>query len=324
MAISRDLRWHLVLGIVLALESVWCIPAKLTRFRLSTGHRVASDLQQLAFYSLPEMNSLSCAAFCTGNRECGYFQFSTVHGSCYTFKEQFSLAPFGDLVPDPEWTAGSLWNGPLWRGFWSLVYRAQSRVNIPAYTTWMSASQQDDNPLKDDFPEACLRFTDYGQCDRHFRSHTLDNWGKIPKVRFSLVKDEIEVAYILFNGTGSTMHNWFKETRVLNSTWAPAILTDDNLYGYSLNGLCDQWTCRRFRIHKIYGPCWTSSFFTFTIDKPYDLCNDGSWKPQNLTSIPIFYYTTGPGQGSIGTGQVTKGYYKGDEADVMSVWVKFA
>ena len=43
--------------------------------------------------------------------ETGYFQFSTVHGSCYTFKEQFSLAPFGDLVPDPEWTAGSLWNG---------------------------------------------------------------------------------------------------------------------------------------------------------------------------------------------------------------------
>ena len=67
-----------------------------------------------------------------------------------------------------------------------MVFRAQSRVGVPVYQTWLNSSLQHDlDPHTNDFPEACLRLTDYGLCDRHFRSHILDNWENIHEVLLS-------------------------------------------------------------------------------------------------------------------------------------------
>ena len=49
-------------------------------------------------------------------------------------------------------------------------------------TPGVNTSKHDDGPLLGDFPYACLRLTDYSQCDRHFRSHIVDKWVNIQEV----------------------------------------------------------------------------------------------------------------------------------------------
>ena len=65
---------------------------------------------------------------------------------------------------------------------WTLVFRVQKEISVPVYTTWMDTGTFNDNPVQNNFPPACLRMFDYGSCDRHFRSHILDNWHGIDKV----------------------------------------------------------------------------------------------------------------------------------------------
>ncbi|KAK3756072.1 hypothetical protein RRG08_015381 [Elysia crispata] len=77
-------------------------------------------------------------------------------------------------------------------------------IGVFVYNTWTNTGLQDDNPLADDSPPDCLRMAHYGSCDPLFKSKVLDNWVNIDNVRYSLIKSYIEVAYIDFNGTGST------------------------------------------------------------------------------------------------------------------------
>ena len=42
----------------------------------------------------------------------------------------------------------------------------------------------------------------------------------------SWMKNDAEVAYIIFNGTGTDRDSWFQATRILSSNWAPSIIND--------------------------------------------------------------------------------------------------
>jgi len=42
-------------------------------------------------------------------------------------------------------------------------------------------------------------------------------------VKYSLFKDGSEVAYIVFNGTGSTIEDWFSAIRKLEASWSDLI-----------------------------------------------------------------------------------------------------
>ena len=83
---------------------------------------------------------------------------------------------------------------------WTLVFRLQKEISVPAYQTWMDTGTSNDNPVQNNFPPACLRMFDYGSCDRHFRSHILDNWNGIDKVimmRILLIIDKVIMMRIL-------------------------------------------------------------------------------------------------------------------------------
>ncbi|RUS81829.1 hypothetical protein EGW08_010421 [Elysia chlorotica] len=203
-----------------------------------------------------------------------------------------------------------------------MVFRAQSRIGVPVYDTWVNSSVQHDDPVRDDFPLACLRLTDYGQCDRHFRSQLLDSWTHVREVRFSLVKDDVEVAYIIFDASHTDMMSWFSQIAIIQSHWSPDILSDTGLEPVTIQGKCDSFSCRRFLIHGTYGLCRYEYFYTFVIDMAYDACNTGNqnWEIFNLTSFPVFIYAPGTGRGSLGIDRGT--YDLGQEADVLSVWVK--
>ena len=67
---------------------------------------------------------------------------------------------------------------------------------------------------------------------------------------------------------------------------------------------CGHDSCRQFRFYGSYGFCYTDFLYTLTIDKVQDVCNEyGQWKPQDLNTFPVFYYSNGPGRGSLGLDQ---------------------
>ena len=39
-------------------------------------------------------------------------------------------------------------------------------------------------------------------------------------MRVSIYKNGSEKAYVLFNATGSTKHNWFTSDRIISSSWS--------------------------------------------------------------------------------------------------------
>ncbi|RUS83178.1 hypothetical protein EGW08_009078 [Elysia chlorotica] len=208
-------------------------------------------------------------------------------------------------------------------GDWALAFRAQTGLNVYVYKTWVSDGTHHDSPEEaGDFPQACLRLVDYGSCDRYFRSQILDNWENIQEVRFSMVKSGAEVAYAVFNGTGTDRESWFHPSRIMSSSWQPGV-TMDTLTRPEIKGYCDSAVCRRF---KLYGPvshCSTEWAYTLTLDAPSDVCVDqGYWTTAGnpAQDFPVFLYSEA-GRGGLGE---NSGYPLIQRADVMAVWVKFA
>ncbi|KAK3799730.1 hypothetical protein RRG08_017431 [Elysia crispata] len=144
------------------------------------------------------------------------------------------------------------------------------------------------------------------------------------QVRYSLVRNEVEVGYIVFNGTDTDMMSWFSHSRILHSTWSPGLDTEPNLQPVSITGSCGSSSCRRFLVHESYNFCRFEFFYTFVIDMAFDICNTKTvnWELFDLSSFPVFLYAPGSGRASMG---IDRGAYDlGQEADVSSVWVKFA
>jgi ATP/ADP translocase len=53
----------------------------------------------------------------------------------------------------------------------------------------------------------------------HFRDNILDNWSNlgIKLVKFAFYDTGKEVAYVIFNGVDSNIHNWFDRKRVIQA-----------------------------------------------------------------------------------------------------------
>ncbi|KAK3793337.1 hypothetical protein RRG08_011958 [Elysia crispata] len=319
--------WKWILYVHLVLTWILFCGCSQVHFLLTSGQRVASNAKQLSFFSKSGMSNFLCAAACHRNNKCDLYHFNSLINHCAIFEEQGSFDPFVDLVSDPDWSTGyiqHLFPIRMRRGVWNLVFRAQSRLGVSVYDTWTDTSLEHDNPVPEDYPHACLRLTDYAQCDRHFRSHILNNWTNIQEVRFSLTKNEAEVAYIVFDGTNTDMTSWFSHSRILRSTWSLGLESETDLQPVTVKGSCDTFSCRRFLIHESYNLCRYEFFYTFTIDMAFDTCNTGTlnWELLDLSSFPVFLYAPGSDRASMG---IDRGSYdRGQEADVLSVWIKFA
>ncbi|KAK3789856.1 hypothetical protein RRG08_060409 [Elysia crispata] len=320
MSVGRSGTCLLLVSVALGLASGVTDQAKFVK---EPGQKIVSNADQLVSFSKPAMSNILCAASCRIHSDCSLYHFSPVTNICATFKERSSFDPFTDVVFDKDWTTGYLSNASsVRRGSWVLVFRGQSRIGVPVYDTWVNTSKHDDGPLLGDFPYACLRLTDYKQCNRHFRSHIVDKWVNIQEARFSLVKADTEVAYIVFDATGSDKISWFSQNRILHSTWSPALDTANDLQPVNMKGNCYKNSiCRRFQIYQKYKYCKSEAFYTFTVDMAGDSCSESSWVLRDFSTFPVFLYSPGTGRCSIGTDRGS--YILGDEADVMSVWVKF-
>ena len=69
-------------------------------------------------------------------------------------------------------------------------------------------------------------------------SEIVDNWKtyNITKVKVNIIDNENVVAFLVFNGCGSSTSNWFDQNRLLESSWTDLTTTTPIQY-FSLSGL---------------------------------------------------------------------------------------
>ncbi|RUS72689.1 hypothetical protein EGW08_019545 [Elysia chlorotica] len=290
-------------------------------YTLRAGVRISSGGTVIIRSVRAKMTVPFCASLCGAT--CGAFQVSSMTDECVTFSERFHTKGI-ELTSDPEWTLGYS-QSSVSDGDWTLAFRAQTGLNAYVYKTWVSDGTHHDSPEEaGDFPQVCLRLVDYGSCDRYFRSQILDNWEKIQEVRFSMVKSGAEVAYAVFNGTGTDRESWFHPSRIMSSSWQPGVTTD-TLTRPEIKGYCGGTgtACRRFKLYGASLGCPKEWAYTVTIDAPYDACVDqGHWPTAGdpAQDFPVFLYSQS-GRGGLGE---SAEYPLIQRADVMAVWVKFA
>ncbi|RUS72574.1 hypothetical protein EGW08_019660 [Elysia chlorotica] len=207
------------------------------------------------------------------------------------------------------------------QGNWTLLFRAQAGINEPVYLTYINTSVQHDNPVPLDFPTACLRMSDYGACDRHFRSHILDNFVGIDQVRLSLIKSDTEVAYVVFDAVGASFQAWFSPSRIVESTWMPDV-PNESYHRPTLRGDCPSTTvCRRFYLFGPHTGCRSEWLYTMTLDSASDLCLDLTAEYAGLKlNYPMFFYSATSGRAAL---SINPSYPTAQTADVLALWVKY-
>ncbi|KAK3750652.1 hypothetical protein RRG08_005504, partial [Elysia crispata] len=152
-----------------------CHSQRSFHFKLSLGQKITSGATEVKQRSGP-ITQIRCAAFC--GLDCGMFHYSTVHEICVVFVERyFDAGPV--FTSDADWTIGLKQYSVVTKEGWSLVFRGQSEIAVPVWDVWSNTGVHHDSPIPSDFPHACLRMEQYTSCDRHFRSHILDNWANI-------------------------------------------------------------------------------------------------------------------------------------------------
>jgi len=105
--------------------------------------------------------------------------------------------------------------------------------------------------------------------ERHYRVTALhENWTNYqPRyVKLALYKDNQEVAYIVFNGAGSTINNWFSADRLVDSRW-PHMKPTTTYNFFSLEGSTAAGNVRRFHINLQYDKCPNDLGYLAVIEK---------------------------------------------------------
>ncbi|GAB1607099.1 hypothetical protein Ahia01_000992700 [Argonauta hians] len=59
-------------------------------------------------------------------------------------------------------------------------------------------------------------------CPNYFRHPILEAWDQIPiaEVKFEIYKAGSVAAYVIFDGSNSTIKNWFSQSRIKSSSWS--------------------------------------------------------------------------------------------------------
>ncbi|XP_060593739.1 uncharacterized protein LOC132748194 [Ruditapes philippinarum] len=130
---------------------------------------------------------------------------------------------------------------------WRMVFRGTSGNGHSVYHAWIDGKNS--NTYKPVFMKRSHGL--------HYRDNILDNWSNlgIKLVKFAFYDTDKEVAYVIFNGVDSNIHNWFDRKRVIDSSWADltskSVFNYFSIAGHFLNTLHD----RRFYINRNYGGC---------------------------------------------------------------------
>ncbi|XP_074645799.1 uncharacterized protein LOC141902057 [Tubulanus polymorphus] len=132
---------------------------------------------------------------------------------------------------------------------WRLVFVASEGTNKGVYDTWMKPSSSKPCPPSGTDPTI--------KCNCVWKSPDVDKWGNlnVKEVQVEYYKAGKTVAYVRFNGAGSSKTNWFNKGRLLGSGWNDLSKKSVSNY-FSIEGhVIVPNMNRRFFINRNYGGC---------------------------------------------------------------------
>ncbi|XP_053387674.1 neurocan core protein-like [Mercenaria mercenaria] len=192
------------------------------------------------------------------------------------------------------------YEGPNCLTKWTLVFRGTAGVGSDIYRVWVDGEDVTTNDV------TCMS-TNVTSCIKHYRNPIVGSWKalSISKVKLSFYNNNTEMAYIVFNATGSDITTWFASERIEKSSWTN--MASEKFQLFSIFGN-DPW--RRFLISRNLGKCSDDSMYTATIVPHHYDCN---YDQHN--TYPQFLYSTSNGYGYPET---MKGFAA---ADVMAIFI---
>lgn len=120
---------------------------------------------------------------------------------------------------------------------------------------------------------------------KHFKSDVVDLWSTqgIVQVRLGVYKNCSEVAYFLFNGTGSNKMTWFDYSRLLSSSYTD--LKNSNPAAFSIPG----FLYRKFLMTAVWGHCPGDLYWLRVVDtNSTDFCD---YEKKHNASRPSVLYS---------------------------------
>ncbi|XP_053384315.1 uncharacterized protein LOC128545938 [Mercenaria mercenaria] len=130
---------------------------------------------------------------------------------------------------------------------WEMIFRATSGNGQNAYEAWTTGvGTCVDKPIS--------MARSYAS---HYRNGIISNWANIgiKYVKYAYYDSTQEVAYVIFNASGSDMNSWFDKTRVISSSYSD-LTAVNNFNHFSILGDFRSGALeRRFLINRSYGGC---------------------------------------------------------------------
>ncbi|XP_077994469.1 uncharacterized protein LOC144448190 [Glandiceps talaboti] len=183
---------------------------------------------------------------------------------------------------------------------WQVLLKGVSRSGVSVYNMWvnnMAIGCDDDKNINS---------------VENYRSSRVHQWENlsITHVKLSAYKQGREVVTVIFDGTGSTMTNWFNLDRVLESTW-PNDLKSTSPNVFSIYGQAGSNFERRFFMSHSDNGCYGDSGWFVVLEKGSP--TQCSWEDPS-GQVPVFLYSQTLSSSDWDTGIV-------GEAEVLTISV---
>ncbi|XP_060580263.1 uncharacterized protein LOC132737047 [Ruditapes philippinarum] len=124
-------------------------------------------------------------------------------------------------------------------------------------------------------------------CNGHYRDPIIDKWDtlNVQTVRYSIYKNFEEVAWIDFDGIGSSNTKWFEKSRIINSSYQD--ISSSSTFNYLQIEANINAEKRRFYASVSFGGCKGDILYFVTVD------SEGScWYDQIIPFPSISYSKT--------------------------------
>ncbi|XP_045167196.2 uncharacterized protein LOC123530486 [Mercenaria mercenaria] len=123
----------------------------------------------------------------------------------------------------------------------------------------------------------------YGKMCAYRNASIIDNWANFTMdfVTFRVIESDSVVAYLKFNGTGSTKMNWFSKDRLLESSWNDLNKTSTT-HIFSIKGNMDIQRWLISRNSDPTGNCWNDTVWFCVTWNDYPCGNTSSYSSPRL------------------------------------------
>ncbi|XP_038065877.1 uncharacterized protein LOC119735969 [Patiria miniata] len=158
---------------------------------------------------------------------------------------------------------------------WQLVFKGVAGTGVGLYSLWTAASW-DENTMG---------------VGGNWRDESLrDGWQSgelnVRRVKLSLRDFEGRRADLIFNGTGTDIHNWFSQERLISSPWEDVELSTPNFFGIEGYTLED----RRFYMSNNHGGCGNDQGWLCVTES--QVRYDCGWeRPSTEHPYPVIVYS---------------------------------